>query len=268
MSHLTGYFDASGARHASGAIVVGGFLSQQHAWKRFGRDWQRALDAHGLTEMHLAPFMSNRPPYSSWRGRESQKADLLRQLSEIIAANTQKCFCEEVALADWCDVDRMYKLSESRCTPYSLAAYTMVSKIMEWWSRRRHTHVDFVFEHGDTDQSDFGFLMDSAISLSPMELGALAPRFVSKRDAVPLQAADFAAWVVRRARLVALGDEEKSLAPDLVEAFQPLVRIEGKNRWGRLDADRLIDFCRRYDVPLKEETRTWVGIQVASDLRK
>lgn len=263
MTFLEGYFDGSGSYSPTReCIVVGGFLAQPHAWQRLRRDWVTALAKVDLSSMHMADFMASAGVYESWRGRDDEKGELLLRLATIIGRNTQKSFCEQVEVGGWHAANAVYQLRESRLTPYAVAAFTLNSNIVAWWNRRRHrTSISFTFEAGDTHQTDFGTLMGNAISLAPDVLSGLKPSFKEKAAHIEFQAADFVAWAARRSLLVDQGNEKLALPPILACGFQELARCEGKNRWGGLDEDRLVDFCLKYDVPKRGENRAWRGFE-------
>ena len=69
----------------------------------------------------------------------------------------------------------------------------------------------------------------------------------------PLQAADSVAWANNRAMQVKIGDDTKRLEDEIALAFSPLVRSEGKNLWGWLDAPKIQKFCEQWDVPKRGE---------------
>jgi hypothetical protein len=260
MIWMTAYFDAAGHPSGKHSLVVGGYISQVRTWIRFEDRWKAALKQAGETEMHLTDFISNGGKYRRWKALpKSKKAALLLQLSNLIEANTQKSFVEAVLLDDWERVNKVYKLEESHCTPYAIASYFVIDRTVRWWgTRKKECVIKFIFEDGDKHKGDFIWLMDQVIRKHRAIFSALSPIFEPKKLA-PLQAADFVAWSNRRAVQIKFGDDSLRLDADIADAFAPLVKTKGKNVWGWLDEDKLLKFCRQFDVPKRGDSRVWTG---------
>jgi hypothetical protein len=261
MVTLTAYYDAAGHPDDQKNLVVGGYISKVQTWLKFEDRWNKALALEGIQEMHLTDFISNGGDFRSWKHRPTgDKADVIKTLSNIIHKSTHKSFCEAVVLDDWRRVNRTYQLRESRCTPYALAGYSVMHRSIRFWgSRKKNCNLKFVFEDGDKHKGDFIWLMDSAIKASKRALKLIKPNFEPLKIA-PLQAADFVAWANKRAMQVKIGDDTKRLADEVALAFSPLVRSEGKNLWGWLDALKIQRFCEQWDAPKRGEHRGWPGL--------
>jgi hypothetical protein len=53
MAMFTIYFDASGAPDNNAALSVAGFIAKADQWIEFEKNWNDALRAYGVSEMHM-----------------------------------------------------------------------------------------------------------------------------------------------------------------------------------------------------------------------
>jgi hypothetical protein len=232
MVMLTAYYDAAGDPKAPHALVVGGYVSQGRAWDRFTIRWKEALARVGETELHLTDLISNGGRHKHWATKPiAEKAALIHKLSTLIDKNTQKGFSQAVLLDDWRQVNDLYKLKESRLTPYAISGYFAIDRTVRWWLQRQlGSQIVFIFENGDTNKGDLEWIMKTATTGYGGMLEFMRPVFKPK-SLVPLQSADFVAWANRRAVQVWAGDHRKRLTSELAEAFIPLVHMTCPVSW-------------------------------------
>ena len=195
---------AGGADH--GFVVVAGWLSTYAKWDLFEVHWKLLLARYNLPYFHMAEFAQSTGPFLSWKGNEPKRANFLALACEVIRD------CVEYGAACIVDhqsfnyVNSRYRLAESVGTPYSLAGRDCVAKFNQHL-RSKHNNVlpqiDYIFD----DEEGKGELRRIVV-----EAGYSEPIFrPSRKDqvdkkgelikaVVPLQAADFAAYEIRKIR--------------------------------------------------------------------
>ena len=259
---LTGFFDAAGHPDGEHSLLVCGHVAEKTRWDRFERQWKQTLVAAGMTTpFHMSEFMACKGAFEGWRERVEDRAALAGMLVSIIRKNVHKAFSETILLKDWKAVNEVYQLRESHCTPYALAAFYVMDRTIRWWGKKhpKAYMTEFVFEKGDKHTGDFMWVMDRIIQTDPVALGIARPRF-EKKSLAPLQAADFAGWVMRRSQKVWLTSEPEASIPRKVVA--ELIELRSvPHLAGFLDEDKLLKFCRAHDVPKRGEQRQWAGVR-------
>jgi hypothetical protein len=208
----------------------------------------------------MTDFMACTKSFDGWKPRIDDRVQLLTMLVSIIKRNVYKGFSETILLEDWKTINEVYQLKESRCTPYSLAAFFVMDRIIRWWGRK-HPHdsmTSFVFEEGDANKGDFMWVMDGIVRQDRSNLKVAVPVFMPKGLA-QLQAADLSGWVMRRAFKAAITKEpERNLPAPLVEALIRVGKIPHLS--GSLGREHLTRFCELHDVPKRGDDRKWKGV--------
>jgi hypothetical protein len=251
----------SGHPQGENSLVVCGHVSEARKWERFEAQWKRALTDAGIQgPFHMADLMACAKTFDGWRGRTEDRVQLLATLISIIKRNVYKAFSEMVLLDDWREVNEMYKLDDSHCTPYALASFYVMDRTIRWWGRRRpnDSMTEFVFEEGDKHKCDFMWMMDRVVRQNQPQLAIAIPVFKPKTLG-PLQAADLAGWTMRRAARVWLTrDEERALPESIRQRLVELAKVP--HRAGYLNREHITNFCRDHGVPRRGESARWAGI--------
>jgi len=261
MGTMTSFFDAAGHPDGEHTLTVCGHVSEQEKWLKFETAWKRTLADVGIHgPFHMNHFMACQQSFKGWLHRTDDRAALLRALISIIKRNVFKAFSETVLLDDWRRVNEVYQLEELHCTPYALASFYVIDRTIRWWGRRhRHDSMNqFVFEDGDEHKGDFIWIMDNLIRPRRREFALISPIFKPKA-LVPLQAADLAGWIERRAFKAWLIEQpEKSIPPTVIDALLTLRNVP--HLAGYLDKEKLILFCENHAVPKRGDDRRWAGV--------
>jgi hypothetical protein len=212
---VTGYFDASGHPDSEGLLVVSGFLSSDARWERFERLWNEALEEAGIGVFHMRDFAQSTGEFGKWKSDEEKRKNFLAELIEIIVNKAAVFYSAAgaVVVNDWHQCNRDYRLAESELQPYSLGGWLCVNEVRCWCKEqgRSFDKVRFVFEDGDKDKGhliarlkhDFGVIVETA----------------KKREVRALEAADFAAWNIRKV----LTQAESGPVPRLRRDFEELM---------------------------------------------
>lgn len=259
MLWLTHYFDASGHPDAKHALAVGGYVSSVPAWLRFEKAWSGVLKPVGIDVFHMADFMACGGDFKHWRGREDEQSALLLKLVGVTKKYVRRSFSTMIRLKAWNEVNQIYALKESHCTPYAICGFFTMDKAMTWLvKRQRRFMARFYFEDGDKHKGDFIWLIDQIVAQDKRRMSGAKPHFEPK-TVVPLQAADFVMW------------EQLNLAKDHIrnpqsaaavrKSFQQLMTIP--RDWGVIDHEKLVRFCDEFDVPKRAsgKLRAWTPVQ-------
>src|SRR3989442_1575061 len=152
----------------------------------------------------------SRGPYESWKGKEGQRKNFLRMLTEIIALHVDYGMATHIYYETFAKVNETYLLGEAVGNPYSLAGRDCTVIARRWVNKNKSAEVpvEYVFEEGDEGKG----LLDKLM----LRDGYPHPIFRPSRDRVmadrdgnrcevkgllPLQAADFAAYELRKANV-------------------------------------------------------------------
>lgn len=263
MAMLTSYCDAAGhpdGKESQDALTVYGHISDVGKWIKFETAWEKALRAVGIAgPFHMADFMAGRDDFKDWKGRTEDQAALLAQLIGIVKRNVYKAFGETILLDDWRDTNDEYTLKESHCTPYALAGFIIMDRMVRFAGRKdpRTLMPEFVFENGDKHKGDFIWMMDNVISANKRGLSGMSPIFKPKGLA-PLQAADMTGWIQRTAIRARQTQSVARIPESLRRSIRQVAHIP--NKWGYMDKEVLVKFCQDYAIPKRGEKRQWRGI--------
>jgi len=197
-------------------------------------------DAH-VPYFHMREFAPSVGVFKSWKGNEKKRRKFLSELLNITVKYTEQSIAAGVLQRDWRNANRTYKLRENDFPPYSLCGQTCIKEGYYWCDERNHprNQVVFVFEDDDEDKGalirrakkDFGIKLEFGEKVSNPDLPNQLPM-------MPLQAADFASWHVRRVldRLAREGSVPRaSVRYDFEELFSR-VPYEGYHRYFSMTA--------------------------------
>jgi hypothetical protein len=181
------YFDESGTKADTVAVVVAGFIAPTEQWIAVERDWKHILSMFSVSSLHMRHFAHSAGEYAAWKGDENRRRDFLSRLIGTIKIRAHHSFACAVLMDGYRKVDSKYKLHEV-ISPYTVAARTCVGKVCEWgkkWSVDEN-HIAFFFEDGSEDKTDLMRRMKRD--------GKRAPIFLKKDQSVVFQAADMLAY--------------------------------------------------------------------------
>ena len=184
---FSAYFDESGTKADTAAVVVAGFVAPREQWVAFEKDWQRILSMFKMTRLHMKEFAHSTGEYATWKGNESRRREFLRRLIGTLKVRAHHSFACAVLMEDYRRVDSRYKLHEV-ISPYTMAARTCVGKVREWpklFNVSENT-ITFFFEDGSEDKTDLKRRMKRD--------GLPDPVFLAKNESVVFQAADMLAY--------------------------------------------------------------------------
>jgi hypothetical protein len=255
LNSYTLYGDAGGGRD-HGFIVVSGYLSTFGRWCSFVAAWQYTLACFNAPYFHMKEFSQSKGPFASWKGEEPRRARFLGALAEIIHANVELSLACIVEFKTFEKVNQRYALAEAVGVPYSYAARGCVSHSHQYLRKKNIgvlPEINYVFEDGDEGRGELTRVL--------LKDGYNAPIFRPSRDRtakdgtpvrgfVQLQAADFAAYEIRKA----FRDNPEEDWP--LEKYRKSIRALGKinSWWGKFTEHDILYMCRKAQLRLRKAT--------------
>ena len=254
--NILGYFDESGTHMDSPAFALAGFLGTADNWGAFTFEWQKALDDLGIELFHMASFESRKPPFTEANGWTDEiRRERLTRLLAIIQTFTLGSVGVVLPMKDYNAAFPDGPAKERSGGPYGIAAEAIFTDtgdlvrplLDDPW-------VSYTFEIGAVGagqvQKAFQDNLEDENVKRPMRLGSLT--FQSKRDFLPLQAADILAYELFKELPRMIGTHKRpSRFPLRVLTAEP------PHKWSRMDADQLKVYREAIDLALVHGTGTW-----------
>jgi hypothetical protein len=235
------YCDAGGGKD-HGFIVVAGYLSTCERWNAFAGEWNRLLASFDVPYFHMKKFAQFKEPFDSARWKdEERRARFLSNAAKIIVSNVEKSFASYVEFEIFDKVNSLYHLDNAVGVPYSLAGRTCVAKAS--LHRGSSSDATYIFDDGDAGRGELMRIMERD--------GYPSPIFRPSRDRVkdgrlvrgivPLQAADFAAYELRKI----YKDDPTESWP--LEKYRKSIRALAAvdSEWNRYTEQDLITLCEK-----------------------
>jgi hypothetical protein len=237
---FTTYFDASGSPDQGAALSVAGFIAKAEQWVEFETNWKAALDAYGVSELHMKDFAPGAGEFAAWKDDKEKRRFFLERLINIIKTRVRHSFVNSVMLEHHRKVGQIYpSLREWR--PFALAGTNCIDKVKKWaqlWGVPQD-QIHYVFEDGDKDKGEL-------IKRCETTQGFI-PTFLKKKQTSAFQAADLLAYEHRLAnkRIYEAGIGTLAMS-DLRHSLQSLDDVphgaDGED-WGVSDEAALLKFC-------------------------
>jgi hypothetical protein len=244
VTSFTSYFDAGGGED-HGFIVVNGWLSTLSKWDSFEVDWRLLLASYNLPYFHMKHFSQSTGPFSNWKGNETKRRIFLSNVAEIIKSHVQWGAACAVPLDVFEKVNRTYALDRAVGPPYSLAGRDCIAHMHEYLRAKNDgalPPIKYVFEDGDKGKGELIRVMQKDGYSSPIfepSVDQTTRKGEFRKGVVQLQAADFAAYELRKA----IKDDPNDEWPmhRYRKSLQALANIPAW--WGKYSELDLITMC-------------------------
>jgi hypothetical protein len=239
------YCDAAGGQD-HGFIVVAGYLASFDDWNRFTADWNELLATYGLPYFHMKEFAHCKGPFGDSWTEEAKRARFLSKAAAIIAQYVRQGISAIVEFDSFNRVNATYRLDEVVGVPYSLAGRTCAAKASRFTSDG--AGATYIFDDGDEGRGDLMRVMGRDNYPSPI-FRPSRDRWKNDRlvrGVVPLQAADFAAYELRKAHK----DDPMESWP--VHKYRKSLQALGgiPSDWGHYTESDLIELCTKASTGL------------------
>lgn len=211
MAVLCAYLDESGIDTESPVSAVGGYVATEEDWAKFSDRWRGMLSDFGVSELHMKYCEELRGEFSGWE-RETKEGFLrsaVTILNETPALGRVCIFRRGVPEARtgpaWPFLDKPYTLGFTHSVIQALDAARGFIGADE--------KVAFIFGRQDEWKHTALRLYDGFKNVRDFEqrhrLGSIS--FESSKDFVPLQAADFLDYELRKLGLSSLPDSGRPI---------------------------------------------------------
>jgi hypothetical protein len=202
MAALTGYFDDS--RTEGLIFTLAGYFGGDRHWEMFQDQWPRVLDRYEVPYFHMKEFNAPEGPYKKWlpaKEHQKQISGFLAGLARSIGRSQLKGFSSIVRLKD---LERFNRDHGVALEPFPLAAYGC----MTWIGKANPgAVVSLIFDRAEQISSKLEKASNYCESdtyyagvtdlIQPIPLN----KGETFREVRPIQAADFAAWEIRKHHL-------------------------------------------------------------------
>jgi len=248
MASFNVYFDASGAPDDCAAVVVAGFVAKAEQWMEFQRNWEDALRAYGVSELHMRHYAHSLKEYASWKGDHYKRRRFLERLINIIKTRALHSFVNSVMMDGYRRVDERYCLSETN-KPYALSGIACIDKVRKWADRLGigQKTIAYLFEDGDKDKASLTQSVEHNFRFTPI--------YLKKSDSCIFQASDLLAYehLLANRKIYAFGSGVLAFE-EMRHSLQALNDIphgrEGEC-WGVYDAESIEMHCKMNKYPLR-----------------
>lgn len=210
------YIDDSGKPDQSEVQVLAGYLASAERWAAFSNEWQSILDENGIAEFHMS---------EAWRLSRRYQSPLVRNALLVRLIECIQCYAEHAFVSSlpydayhhWFATKEAPQFRFLR--PYFFGFHSVLTQVYQYaFHNRFNQRVEVIFdEQGGESQRLILNAMDEFRSIADREFPGLViptPSFQSDRDALPLQAADMLAWLVRRDALNLQRGREREQLPE------------------------------------------------------
>jgi Protein of unknown function (DUF3800) len=231
------YVDDSGKEDQSPHLVLAGYLSSTEKWAAFSNHWQAILDDAGIDSFRMV---------EAWRlARKFRKIGalgrdrLIVQLIECIKAYTERAFIVSMPHDRFYhQLDVMDNHMHPLGRPYFGCFYSLLASVYKYaFERKFDQRLEVIFdEQGGESQQYILSAMGEFRRLAGQDFTDLViptPTFQSDKDALPLQAADMLAWLVRRDALNAQRGVDRTKALESVLLGEALSMPYEKVIWDK-----------------------------------
>lgn len=255
LAFFEAYFDDSSSDIGDERLFIAGYLNTAHNWSYFSDAWDECLREPPAIEYFK--MAEARALQGQFRGVTPKDRDAkLRRLSFIVRHFAPLSF--EISVSRRAYREHLQDFAPRGLNPHFYCVFGMMSGVSRFLnSRGISTPVRFYFDTQDGVDTDIALFFDHMRSVQPRGVEKIMsgpPIFESDKRLMPLQAADFLAWHVRREHeggdidaslfdrlrdehvVARLGDEVlKSWSEDFGD-LPGIQSMQSKGEWQRLRA--------------------------------
>jgi hypothetical protein len=260
---LKGYFDESGKDNdpAVPICAFAGYIGTAENWTMFETLWRDVLSDFEVPYLHMREFANNKWPYKKWANLDGLKTK--EEFSRSLIGVIGKCQLTGFGSAVWIkDLQRFNNETGLDIDAYSLGMYGCFLDISEKYPNDKlQLFVDNFsgvsskinkargYSLSDSYYPERAAHFDNNITVTPLVKSS------NIRTVVPIQAADFAAWEVRKS---ATGREE------WFTAIKPGLSPEDWV-WSRLVWDAEKHKGKPIPIPLGHERKSFAAPERVND---
>ena len=195
MAILRAYFDDS---KDDRILTIAGYLSDLESWGRFDRAWKAVLDKFGVPYLHIREFGEPDGIYRHIQDRPEEEAAFFAALVGVVNDHARDCIQTTVLLDD------LKRFNKKHSFKLSAPALAICGCLLMLQRQFRGRPIEVVFDKFEKASSliELGKYYAEADQHEPLNASLmLATRIEAEeswRTILPLQAADFVAWEMRK----------------------------------------------------------------------
>ncbi len=196
---LRAYMDESGIHSASSVCAIAGLVGTESEWETLERRWRRTVDEEGVSVFHMAEFESRLGEFEGWS--DTRRHLFLSKLVEAIKARDIHCVGSALVRADYerlTEDEKVWMTHGNAGYPYFLCfQHCIVESCHIADGLPSEEKVAFVFDRQQEFAAEatrlYNDLKDQGEWPNHERLADIVA-FASKRETIPLQVADLAAY--------------------------------------------------------------------------
>jgi hypothetical protein len=199
---LTLYVDDSGKPDQSPVQVLAGYLSTAERWASFSKEWQQLLDDAGLDAFRMSEAWRLARKYQH-KGSLNRDHLIVRAV-ECIKRHVEMAFVSSIPFDGFSrHLDVAQDHSHPLGRPYFYGFYALLTQVYQHaFEKRANQPLEVIFDEQGGESSQYVLsAMDQFRKLAGEHFTDLViprPHFQNDKRALPIQAADLLAWLVRR----------------------------------------------------------------------
>jgi len=198
---LRSYLDDSGSIDdpSNRFLTVAGYVADEYGWECFEAAWQKALDEAGIPYMHMREFGDpTSPVFGKLRSDKIRHLNFMLDAVSAIGDHLHTCVSATLSIADFeAFVDR-HSLD---LDPLSVVTYGCIKMMRRYYSQEP---IEIILDRFDRSTLRAAKALDYASTDTSADLMVHKITPIPLQDeesfktVLPLQAADFIAWEVRK----------------------------------------------------------------------
>ena len=196
---LQSYADDSVGHKGDERLFMAGFFGRVDLWEQFSDDWQYVLDEHPkINYLKMVEAQNLRGEFRYWS--EADRDRKLLRFCDVIQSYPLGSFDFSVSCKVYRDLVKPHA-PRGLADPHFAANFHTVSGLAQYFQDEANLKIEFVFDTQkgvDEDVRLFFEYMCRDLPKKARDRISGIPLFRDDKELVPLQAADMAAWSLRR----------------------------------------------------------------------
>lgn len=201
---LKAYLDDSGDGDSADEshLTIGGWLADHDSWQRFEPMWDDLMREFGIPYLHMAEFRKENAKFKHLKSDPAQEKEFWKRVNSLILQTVRTSVACTVRMDD---LNKFNKKLGLGLDPYALCIFGC---LLQMRSCALDGEIEFVLDQFDNSTSRAGLALKYAQTAMGMDHPVRPDLFTpiplqkheSWKTVLPLQAADYIAWEVRKFR--------------------------------------------------------------------
>jgi hypothetical protein len=200
MMILKAYLDNSGEENDPQHRVcsIAGYVTTVNKWRKFYKLWKQTLTLYKVPYLHMKEFAHNIGPFEKFKNNEENRRQFIRSLINVMEETHLRGIMSVIRLADFRRFNEEKKLNINALAFNLYICMSIVS--LTWKNKPAEIIVDRINNAGQiTDKArkyaDTDVFLDKLTDCIQVNI---LRRELTFKEIIPIQAADFLAWEIRK----------------------------------------------------------------------